>query len=433
MTKSKKTTKAAKSQRKEAREALMAVSPGLGIAQSGARAVARTAKKQHKKSGSSFWGILAGAAQIAGELAPVLAPLLLAKHAPSAANLATAQPAPSAAGVPLATTASCATCTGIYGFKPRFGKDGRLNGIRISGMDYLGSITTNSEVSGSVLEEVDLNPMSPQWSGTQAQRFASLFERFRPKRLAALVEPSCPATTPGQIIGFVDPDADDDFPYTGRQAIQVASSHTGADVSQVWGMNVAGYGWDDRTQDYYADPDGSDARLISPGTWRVLANTDMPASTVVGSMYVVWDFEFLLPQLEEITGSSYARFAATGVTAALPLGTGSWDDIKTEGALTGVLASTGPDGSVSHIYGLPPGYYFLEWDADATNTVPNVTFGTDNFNYIHQDDVNAFSASKGMARVFFQVTSRSDAPASGYLSMTLLGATPAATADFQIF
>jgi hypothetical protein len=289
-------------------------------------------------------------------------------------------------------------------------------------MDYLGSLTANSEVAGTTLGTVDLNPMAPAWSGTQAQRFASLFERYRPRRLAGLVEPSCPATTAGQLIAFIDPDADDDFPFLGRQAIQVASSHAGADVSQLWGMNVCGFGWDSRTQDFYADPDGSDARLISPGTWRVIANTDLPSSTVIGSMYIVWDYEFLIPQLEEISsGGSYAFLEIlTGLNSTLPLGTEPWEDVVSEGALAGQLAATGPAGAVSHIYGLPPGYYFLELTCDAATVwVPTVT--ADAANYVVASTPLASISGAGdkvFLYFFLTVQSRSGNPSDGYVAIT---------------
>jgi hypothetical protein len=441
MTKTKQQKAARKAQRADARSALMAVDPRLGTAQAAARVTAKVARKQSKKKGSSpFWGILAGAAKVAGELAPVLAPLLLAKHGPSAANLQASGGAPAGGGgVPLATAASCATCTGIYGFKPKFGSDGRLNGIRMSGMDYLDALTVNGEDSGTQLLEIDLNPMSGAWAGTQAQRFASLFERYRPKRLAGLIEPSCPATTAGQLIAFIDPDADDDFPYSGRQAIQVASSHQGADVSQVWGMNVAGYGWDNRTQDYYADPDGSDERLISPGTWRVLANTDMPATTTIGSLYVVWEYEFVVPQLEELsTAGSYAFLTMqTGMTAAVPLGTDPWEDVVTEGALAGQLAATGPAGAVSHIYGLPPGFYFLRFFVTFTGGVSSIpTVSADGTNYVvNNTPVMSVTAAGDVEQVefFLEVQSRSDAPIDGYVSLTVAGLPVVAPSVLEVF
>jgi hypothetical protein len=443
MTKSKKKA-ARKAQRVEARSALMAVAPGLGTAQAAARLTGKVARKQSKKKGAHpFWSILAGAAKIAGELAPVVAPLLLAKHGPSAANLQAVGPAQAASssggGVPLASSASCATCTGVYGFKPKFGSDGRLNGIRMSGMDYLGALNVNSEVSGTQLAEIDLNPMSPDWAGTQAQRFASLFERFRPKRLAGLIEPSCPATTAGQVIAFIDPDADDDFSYLGRQAIQVASSHAGADVSQVWGMNVCGYGWDNRTQDYYADADGSDARLISPGTWRVLANTDMPATTALGSLYICWEYDFVIPQLEELPAGvgAYAFLeASTGTTAAIPLGTESWAETISEGSLSGQLAASGPAGAVSHIFGLSPGYYFIQLTIGYSGLASIPTISVDGTAYELADTPIGFTNNgSDLMGVFFviQVHTRSTVPAEGYVALTWSSATTSPPAIAYIF
>jgi hypothetical protein len=281
----------------------------------------------------------------------------MAKHAPSAA-LATSSGAAPPAGVPLASSASCATCTGIVQLKSKYGADGRVRGITIQGLDYIGALTANSESAGTVLSTVSLNPYDPAWNGTALQRFATLFERYRPRRIAALVEPSCAATTNGQIISFIDPDPDDTFDYTGRQAIQVAASHEGADISQVWGMNVSAYAFDKRTQDFYADADGSDERLISPGNWRVLANSDLPATTPIGTLYVAWDYEFLIPQIEQHSqGGSWARLETSVTNPIYPLGPDPWSVVREAGDISASLGNA--SATASQVWGLPAGEYFI--------------------------------------------------------------------------
>lgn len=332
-----------------------------GVAQSVAGNVAAAAKKKAKKKGG-WWNLLAGAAQMAGELAPMVAPLLAAKHSASATNIALAGGgAASSGGVPLATPAACSTCTGCYNMQQVKGADGRVTGVRIRGMDYLGSLEVDQEVAGTQLRSLDLNPFSSDWNGTQLQVQARLWERYRVKRIVGMVEPACPATTAGQISSFIDPDPDDEFNLTGTKAIQAASAHQGSDVAQLWGMCCAGYAFDEQTQDFYADADGSDARLISPGTWRILANTDMPAATVAGSLYVAYEYEFKISQLESVVDAGqWASLYNAGTNENLPLGSGTWNSVFEDGTLTTPsLVPTGPVGAVNHIYGLPPGSYML--------------------------------------------------------------------------
>lgn len=377
--------KAAKNARKRAtREALMAQSPALGVGAAAARTISKVANKQHKKGGGNFWSLIGGAAKMAAELAPVIAPLFLAKHGPtmSAAQTlgATGQAAAASTGVPLAAPASCSACVGMYGMKPRYGKDGRVNGVSLRGMDYLGSLSVDGETIGTLLSEIDLNPFGSQWNGTALQRFASLFERYRPRRVCCLVEPSCPATTDGQIISYIDPDPDDQLLSLGRPAIQVASTHEGADISQVWGLNAAQYAFDSRTQDFYADADGSDERLISPGKWRVLANTTMPADTPIGSLYVIWEYDMNITQIEEFTGGGpFAYIPLTGIDSVDLLGDGT--EPATAGDLQYTIDATSSPSS-SSLYAMQPGVYALNYTiegADYTSSSFDATVDGANF------------------------------------------------------
>jgi hypothetical protein len=372
MTKTKEQKAAKKAKKKAAQAAFAKAYPKTGMAASIAESVSKVAGKQKKKGGGSFWSILGGAAKMVGELAPIVAPLLLAKHGPTMSRAAmvsgTSTGASAAMAAPLAQSASCAACLGYYGMKAIFGKDGRVIGMRMRGMDYLGGLTVQSMTMGQKLSEIDLNPNSDAWAGTSLQRFATLFERFRPHRVACLVEPACAATTDGQIISYVDTDPDDKLDETGRAAVQIASSHEGADVSQVWGMNVATYAFDEQTQDFYSDANGSDERLISPGTWRILANTTVTLSdpVAIGSKYVIWDYTFRIPQNEAIpAGGAWALLSADGVSGTDPLGPGPWDTQLAGGNLHGNLsiAATGDQNLVNN---LPPGYYLALYHGNGT-------------------------------------------------------------------
>lgn len=355
---------AKKAARRALKKELKAAAGGGGKTLAVAQAVSDHAKKKGKKGG--FWNVAGKAANMALQLAPMILPALLAKHGPTMQANASAAPAVGAAGVPIASSASCATCTGLYSSKERKGADGRVIGMRMCGLDYVGDLNVNEEEMGTVLSSIDLNPLSSDWAGTQLQRFATLFERYRPAKLLAMVEPSCPATTAGQLLGFIDPDPADDFTVTGRSAIQIAASHEGADISQVWAMNAAQYAFDSRTEDFYADADGSDARLVSPGTWRVLANTEMPADTPVGSLYVAWEYEFSIPQIEEFSdgGAFTLHYIAGGDSQAMfddqtSAPWRSFADSQVSGNLQGSIALGDSNGQ--KIYAMPPGQYVCWW------------------------------------------------------------------------
>jgi hypothetical protein len=379
-------TKAQKEKKKAARAAgfkeLAKLSPAASAAAQSALVVSKAAKKTTKKKKTGFWDLVSGAAKTAAELAPLVAPLILAKHGPTAMNAA-ALGSGATAGVPLAQSASCATCTGCYSMKPKTGSDGRVTGVTLRGMDFLGDVSVNGPAlaAGAVLEEVNLNPYSQVWDGTQLQRFATLYERYRPRRIAFMVEPSCPATTAGQILGFVDPDPDDEFAYTGNTAVQVASSHQGADISQVWQMNCAAFVFDSDTQDYFADADGSDERLVSPGIYRVIAGTTLAENLgTIGSIYCAWEYEFKLTQLGEAAlGGAYAILEAGDPTSTSPMGTQDWNSVKVEGDMEAILGQI-PDEGGNYFTGLKPGFYEVFFGTAGSST-PQLTISCDGENY----------------------------------------------------
>jgi hypothetical protein len=79
----------------------------------------------------------------------------------------------------------------------------------IAGMDFLTSVATPSTTiaTGLVLNKIDVNPSN--WQGTRLGEFADLYEMWRLKRMIFIYEPACPATTPGAVTVYVDPDPDD--------------------------------------------------------------------------------------------------------------------------------------------------------------------------------------------------------------------------------
>lgn len=406
---------------------------------------AKTKTKAKKKKSSGFWGALAGAAKMAAELAPTVAPLLLANHAPSAARaqlLGSSSTPQSSVG--LAAPASCATCTGLYQSTALRGKDGRVIGMKMCGLDYVGTISCDEEVAGSVLSNISLNPLDAAWTGTQLQRFATLFERYRPHRLAGMIEPSCPATTQGQVLGFIDPDPDDEFDEVGRTALQVGASHEGADISQVWGMNCAAYAFDPKTQDFYADADGSDERLISPGNWRILANTDMPADTVIGSLYVSWEYTFSIPQIEEFSpGGLWGwRITDTDITGQLPFDVDAWD--PEPGTLPMTIVTSSPVATQT-LTGLPSGEYVMIvlYDGTGATSLPAWTVVGDSAgNYVKAPgQANYLVADEFASTVFaratfhFVVNNAVDDPDQGGLtfSWTATGTADADNLQLMIF
>lgn len=408
-----------------AAEAAAGGSPGALIAQAAGK-VSKTAGKRKKNKG--FWDIVGGAAKMASELAPIVAPLLIggANANPRSQLMANAA---SSAGVPMQAapiaTGSCATCTGVYDIKAAKGKDGRVTGIRCRGMDFLGTLSVNGEELGTLLSDIDLSPLSEDWAGTMLQLQARMYERYRPIRVVGLVEAACPSTTAGQLLAYIDADPDDRYEVGGKIGVQSAATHEGADISQVWQTNAAALAFDQSTQDYYADADGSDERLISPGKWRVIANTVLPATTIVGSLYMIWEYEFKIPQLEQGAGGNFASLASdANETNLLPFGEGNWDDIVSGSAtFTGQYGPTGPAGDVSTFWDFPAGLYLVALTGDGASGAGPVV-GVDGSNFAPIGGGTSLTASAETAGAssstswyFMNVASRESDAGSGYMTV----------------
>lgn len=321
-------------------------------------------KKGKKKKKGSLMNFLSGAAKVAAEVAPVVAPLLLAKHAPTRAAMALGGTDPATSAVGIASPLAIQPMTGLTAMSPII-QNGRIHGVRLSGIDFLGqvSVDANGAVTGDILAEVSLNPTTADWLGTRLQREMSLWERFRFRKFAMLFEPSVPTTQPGQMVMFIDTDPDEDLEGSGLAVVQQATAHSGSEMFQVWEAGTAEYLPDTDTQDFFADADGSDQRLISPGNAFLVASTDLQES-VYGALYGCYDVELLVPQIEDGVLSAYfAQIQGDQVNAdALqPMG----DGVTT---VVGGLPYSFEAllGSGSTFYGIPPGRYYMTFTAYGT-------------------------------------------------------------------
>jgi len=383
-------------------QSLSSSSPGAALALAGAQSLRRVTKK----SKSPWLSMLSGAAKMAVDLIPMVAPLLLASHAPT--QMAAAQnginiSSGSSVGAPLASASGAPTMVGVYNMKPIM-SNGKVIGVKITGMDYLGDIsTTATNLEGAVLSTVSLNPLSPSWNGTRCQKMASLYERYSFKKLVAMYAPSCAATTAGALCVFIDTDPTDTDIGAGKAGVQKATAHEGAEVGQVWQTLMACYCPDSATQDYYADPSGSDLRLISPGNLTVVATTDLPAATY-GALYAMYEIDLKIPQLEVVglgTVWGWLKNTATGITTAIPMGTGQYSDLLAAGNLTGYYLSNG----TNYVFtGWPPGQYLISWRVTSVASAPAV-FTTDNVNYTQNSGSGTSIATTGNGMLLLQVKS----------------------------
>lgn len=329
--------------------------------------VARTAKLlaesptvrrglKSKKKESSWTKALKGAASVALDVLPEILPGLLGAHQPTRMAAARAgQNIPDASMVGYANPTPPLVAGGLVDIKA-LKKEGRVTGTLVDTMDYLGDVScAEGAAKGDLLLEIDLNPNSPDWAGTRLQAEASLYERYKPLKLVPMFYSAMNVTTSGQLLMYIDTDPADTPDNTGTNMIQVAATHDGAEMFQVWQMGMAGYTPDPNTEDFFADALGTDERLISPGKLRVYAASDIAATdAALGCIYILAQTRLSVSQIEtdDRPGSCVEMWSTTGESNLLPLGTAP--NVTNFG-----LGTVEYSGATGKIYGLPPGEYMM--------------------------------------------------------------------------
>jgi len=199
---------------------------------------------------------------------------------------------------------------------------------RIHGTDFLTAVTiggTNA-AAGDVLISQVVNPA--QLGVSRLATMAKLYERYKFRSLKFRYAPVANAQVTGQLIGYVDYDTyDDPTGISGVQNLQRAAAHYGEKPVQVWQGSEKPVFWEikdvDPMTDLYVDSDGSDPRWTNQGRFVLLAASAIASGVPCGNIYLDYDIEFFIPQLEETPSTGYGSMwlGATSMTAANPFGT----------------------------------------------------------------------------------------------------------------
>jgi len=200
--------------------------------------------------------------------------------------------------------------------------DGHM--CRFKGTDFVAAITIGgtAAAAGDVLYTTVVNPKTLGVS--RLATVSALWERYKFRSLKFRYGPVAPTTTAGQLIGYVDYDTyDDPTGIAGVQNLQRAAAHYGEKPVQVWDKTF----WEikdvDPLTDLYVDSDGTDPRWTNQGRLVVLAASAIANGTACGNIYIDYDVEFYIPQLEltPTTGHGLKQTGSGTLNASNILGT----------------------------------------------------------------------------------------------------------------
>jgi hypothetical protein len=273
---------------------------------------------------------------------------------------------------------------------------------RIIGTDFLTSVSigATAAVAGDVLVNQVVNPAV--LAVARLATMSKLYERYKFRSLKFRYKPAANATISGSILGYVDYDTQDDpAGLSGVQNLQRAAAHYGENDVQLWGGNQPVY-WEikdvDPLTDLYVDSDGTDPRWTNQGRFVLLASTAIAANTPCGNIYIDYDIEFFIPQLElsPTTGYAYRLTAgSSGCTTSAIFGTtpaqATWSNL--------------PITYAANVFTIPKGSYLCTFTGNG-GTVTNVSMTTTGttVNGVGGDYINV-AATVGVAWLHVYATS----------------------------
>jgi hypothetical protein len=241
----------------------------------------------------------------------------------------------------------------------------------VEGADYVGTINRQNIVAGEEVASFALNPLA--FPGTSLALAAQRFKRWDIPAVGDFVmwfNSAEPTTSPGQLIGFWEPDVYAPV-LAGEDALRRAFSTVGEKPTQVW-ENQA-WPWigplDHDHTSMYINPGHVDLRFSTPGRFKLVAASDIPS--VVGTMHIVYKMDMFLHELEpNLIGSVGTHRAWNFAMSAQPQDHHDFFGVDNINYVPGSESEQGDSNSIPLAFVLSQG---MEWDYAPAPSQGNVT------------------------------------------------------------
>jgi len=165
--------------------------------------------------------------------------------------------------------------------------------MNTSGELLLGNLQIPANVSqGDVLFNQQFAPQL--FIGTELQVYAKMYEKYIFTHLSVVFKPSCPTTSTGQMVSYIDPDMRD-VGTSGTQGIRAAQSVAGSATYAVYTPATTRYVDRRRYPSYWCEDVSTEDLLCVQARFIAQANFNLSAGTAfqAGSYYLNYKCKFL--------------------------------------------------------------------------------------------------------------------------------------------
>lgn len=176
---------------------------------------------------------------------------------------------------------------------------------------------------------MSLNPTDGDLAGTRLASFIRAFKKYEFLDLEIMAEPEGPATQTGAFGGYMNCDPADNAPQSGQAAIQSMSASPGCDVWNSWEVGAVCCPDVRQSKMLYANQEGSDVRMTSPGNFNLLSINGAIPTTVSIGLYLAYDVEVEIPMANDNSTDEAGGFLALEFQNGAASGTTIWGGTAT--------------------------------------------------------------------------------------------------------
>lgn len=231
------------------------------------------------------------------------------------AHMTTAMTGKSMTRVPQAAAASAAAPVAIGAPKLRIAHKFRCEGEKliVTATDFVSQIASpSSMVSGTSLGHYTFSPLGPMFDGSRLKVYATIFEKYRLRRLKFHFTPAIATSNNGQFVMAWDNDPADGPVSADMNGIRQLFSYRSNVTTSIWEPVTLNCVLDPTTNNLFTNV-GEDIRLYAAGSLQIAAIANIPVSLSLGSLWVEYEVELSSPS-ELAAGPTDSYVAATSAT-----------------------------------------------------------------------------------------------------------------------